>query len=91
MSLRHPLDRLSSEQLVAWLAFFAYLLDFPENLAYVGALHGTTTEALRAAGAIAFWARFAIFFLLDAYVSLALLTWGVTVWRARRRPCPARP
>ena len=76
---------------LVWLAFFAYLLDFPENLAYVGALHGTTTETLRAVGAIAFRSRFAIFFLLDAYVSLALLTWGVTVWRARRRPCPARP
>ncbi len=67
------------------LAWLAYLLDFPENGAYVSAVHGSGVEALRAVGAPAFWVRVAIFALLDAYLTLAALVWLVRGgWQTRR-------
>ena len=77
---RHPgLKRLGVA--LAWLAWFAYLLDFPENGAYVSAVHGSAVEALRVAGATAFWLRMSIFALLDAYLTLAVLVW-LAAWGA---------
>lgn len=70
-----PLRRLGIA--LAWLAWFGYLLDFPENFAYVTLVHGSAVDPLPWLGAVAFQLRWLILFALDAYVTLAGVAWLV--------------